>query len=335
MNLTVRPSLQILAEWFGRTIIRSCTKLSYEHAQSMIESPTRRIPERELPAISPEHTCDEVHRAVLNLHGIAKELRRQRFADGALRLDQVSRFLFSTPPTDLTSAKAKCVRELAWQPWGLSLCPFLSLCLQIVASEAGGNRLPRDSADTRGLMTWACWSCGRSLFPQLNSGIPWSLPILLFISLSTIPPWMNPCILILTSLCPTLCDPMDCSPPGSSVHGQEYWKWVAILFTRRSSRPRNQTRVFRVSCFAGGFLTTEPPGKLISYLSYQLDAEDTNISFSIPALLPQALHLPPETPHLALAVPSAWHSDQHPQWAAHVDCVPFHLGSLQGSCVFQ
>lgn len=132
-SLTIRPSLQILAEWFGRTIIRSCTKLSYEHAQSMIESPTRRIPERELPAISPEHTCDEVHRAVLNLHGIAKELRRQRFADGALRLDQVSGFLFSTPPTDLTSAKAQCVRELAWQPWGLSLCPFLSLCPQTVA----------------------------------------------------------------------------------------------------------------------------------------------------------------------------------------------------------
>ena len=32
--------------------------------------------------------------------------------------------------------------------------------------------------------------------------------------------------MIVTQLCPTLCDPMDCSPPGSSVHGfsrQEYW----------------------------------------------------------------------------------------------------------------
>ena len=29
--------------------------------------------------------------------------------------------------------------------------------------------------------------------------------------------------------CPTLCDPMDCSPPGSSVHGisqEEYWSWL-------------------------------------------------------------------------------------------------------------
>lgn len=99
--LAVCPSLQILSEWFGRTVIRSCTKLSYEHAQSMIESPTRKIPEKELPPISPEHSGEEVHRAVLTLHGIAKELRKQRFADGALRLDQVSHCSFSTQPFQL------------------------------------------------------------------------------------------------------------------------------------------------------------------------------------------------------------------------------------------
>ncbi|KAK2108305.1 hypothetical protein P7K49_013470 [Saguinus oedipus] len=91
-SLTDCPSLQILDEWFGRTIIRSCTKLSYEHAQSMIESPTEKIPATELPPISPEHSSEEVHQAVLNLHGIAKRLRQQRFEDGALRLDQ---FCFS------------------------------------------------------------------------------------------------------------------------------------------------------------------------------------------------------------------------------------------------
>ncbi|XP_066883276.1 DIS3-like exonuclease 2 isoform X2 [Kogia breviceps] len=86
---TLTPKGKILSEWFGQTIIRSCTKLSYEHAQSMIEGPTRKIPEKELPPVSPEHTSEEVHRAVLNLHGIAKELRQQRFAGGALRLDQL------------------------------------------------------------------------------------------------------------------------------------------------------------------------------------------------------------------------------------------------------
>ena len=54
--------------------------------------------------------------------------------------------------------------------------------------------------------------------------------------------------------CPTLCDPVDCSPPGSSVHGilqARILEWVAISFSRGSSRPRDQTRVSRIAgrCF--------------------------------------------------------------------------------------
>ena len=44
-----------------------------------------------------------------------------------------------------------------------------------------------------------------------------------------------------TQLCPTLWDPMDCSPPGSSVHGilqARILEWVAISFSRGSSPPR-------------------------------------------------------------------------------------------------
>ena len=40
---------------------------------------------------------------------------------------------------------------------------------------------------------------------------------------------------------PTLCDPMDCSLPGSSIHGifqARILEWVAISFSRRSSYPR-------------------------------------------------------------------------------------------------
>ena len=49
----------------------------------------------------------------------------------------------------------------------------------------------------------------------------------------------------------TLCDPMDCSLPGSSLHGilqARVLGWVAISFSRGSSRPRDQTQV---SCIAG------------------------------------------------------------------------------------
>lgn len=81
---------QILSEWFGRSIICSCVKLSYDHAQSMIEAPEKLFSAEELPPVDPMHPIDEIHQAVLNLHSIAKNLRAQRFSGGALRLDQVS-----------------------------------------------------------------------------------------------------------------------------------------------------------------------------------------------------------------------------------------------------
>ena len=55
--------------------------------------------------------------------------------------------------------------------------------------------------------------------------------------------------------CPTLCNPVDCSPPGSSVHGilqARILEWVAIPFSRESSQAGNQTRV---SCTTGRFIT--------------------------------------------------------------------------------
>ena len=52
-----------------------------------------------------------------------------------------------------------------------------------------------------------------------------------------------------------LCDPMDCSPPGSSIHGifkARVLEWIAISFSRGSSWPRDPTRV---SCIAGRHFT--------------------------------------------------------------------------------
>lgn len=83
------PEGKILSEWFGRSVIRSCVKLSYDHAQSMIEAPEKLFTAEEMPPFDPEHPIDEIHQAVLNLHSIAKYLRAQRFAGGALRLDQM------------------------------------------------------------------------------------------------------------------------------------------------------------------------------------------------------------------------------------------------------
>ena len=55
--------------------------------------------------------------------------------------------------------------------------------------------------------------------------------------------------------CVTFCDPMDCSLLGSSVHGilqARILEWVAIPFSRGSSRHRDQ---IRVSCITGSFFT--------------------------------------------------------------------------------
>ena len=51
-------------------------------------------------------------------------------------------------------------------------------------------------------------------------------------------------------LCPTLCDPMDCSLSGSSVHGifqARMLEWIAISFSRGPSRSRNRTQVSRTA----------------------------------------------------------------------------------------
>ena len=51
--------------------------------------------------------------------------------------------------------------------------------------------------------------------------------------------------------CPTLRDQVDCNPPGSSIYEilqARILEWVAISFSRGSSRPRDQTQV---SCIAG------------------------------------------------------------------------------------
>ena len=64
-----------------------------------------------------------------------------------------------------------------------------------------------------------------------------------------------------TQSCPTLCDPKDCSPPGSSVHGilqARRLEWVAMPFSRGSSPPR-------VSWIAGRFFTVRVTSSFPQY----------------------------------------------------------------------
>ena len=58
--------------------------------------------------------------------------------------------------------------------------------------------------------------------------------------------------------CPALCDPLDCSPPGSSVHGivqARTLEWGAMPSSRVSSWPRDRIWASTIFCITGGFFT--------------------------------------------------------------------------------
>ena len=82
--------------------------------------------------------------------------------------------------------------------------------------------------------------------------------------------------MLVVQSCPTLCDPMDCSPPGSSV--REFFQarileWVAISFSRGSSWPRDQTQV---SCKAGRFFTNLIRREALNYTKKDLNDPDNH-----------------------------------------------------------
>ena len=104
-----------------------------------------------------------------------------------------------------------------------------------------------------------CWCSRLCLSPPVKS---WAAPLF---PLEILPVMQRGrkkymCIMkyhgdLVTQFCPTLCDSMDWSLPGSSVHGifqARVLEQVAIPFSRGSSQPRDQTQV---SCTAGGFFT--------------------------------------------------------------------------------
>ena len=93
-----------------------------------------------------------------------------------------------------------------------------------------------------------------------------------------------PCLA--AQLCLTFCTSMDCSPPGSSVHGilqTRVLEWGAILFSRGSSQPRDWTGV---SCIAGSFFT-----------AWAIREAQTTIQISCNYMYICSLNSPPPLPH--------------------------------------
>jgi len=80
------------------------------------------------------------------------------------------------------------------------------------------------------------------------------------------------CMHVCAQSCVTLCNSMDCSPPGSSVHGifqSRIQAWIAISSSRGSSQPRDQTRLSCISSI----------GRQILYqLGYQSKVKNKNVT---------------------------------------------------------
>ena len=151
-------------------------------------------------------------------------------------------------------------------------------------------------------------------------------------------------------LCLTLCDPMDCSLPGSSVHGifqVRVLEWVAISFSRESSQPKDRTWVSHV---AGRhftiWATREVQAVLRAPFSFPLAA-----GTKFPAVAPQSLawnSVPSMCPSFTLRLLQCMsyflrpllcspHSSHHVLLLVHVwthglDCGPFIGCSLCLEC---
>ena len=85
----------------------------------------------------------------------------------------------------------------------------------------------------------ACWHLDSRLLAS-RTARDWTSVVLSYV-----------CVCSVTPLCPNLCNPRDCSPPGSSVHRilqARILEWVAISFSRGSSRPGDWTGVSCASC---------------------------------------------------------------------------------------
>ena len=75
---------------------------------------------------------------------------------------------------------------------------------------------------------------------------------------------------LVTQLYLTLCNPIDCSPPGSSVHGilqARLLAWVAIPFSKDLPNPGIKPRS---PALQADSLPSEPPGKLVDEASIHL-----------------------------------------------------------------
>lgn len=102
--------------WAGRTVIRSCVKLSYQIAQGIIDTfeASGEIPSTIDSEVHGDHSKEGVMNDVVVLHKLAQRMRQKRFSNGSLRLDnsKVSITLDEGDPIDFSLYKTGSANHL-------------------------------------------------------------------------------------------------------------------------------------------------------------------------------------------------------------------------------
>ena len=124
----------------------------------------------------------------------------------------------------------------------------------------------------------------QGIFPteQLNPGLPhyrWTFYQLshkgrwefllshFYMILRSILYFISSCCCSVAKLCLTLCNPLDCSPPGSSVLSSRILKWVAVSFSRGSSLTRDWTCISYIGRQVLSHWAREAPTDFIWHLN--------------------------------------------------------------------
>ena len=164
-------------------------------------------------------------------------------------------------------------------------------CEAVLEAEKGQERI----------IPWSLWK--ECSLPNTLVSVPWN-PLLdfyfqndkrlNFVFLKAAPIKKAPHGLVqvcvpLPQSCPTLCDPIDCSPPGSSVHGSlkaRVLEGIAMPFSRGSSQPRDQTCIF--SCLLHWQMGSLPLGRTVALLQ-EMPNQRSEERYLIP---PSSIHSP-------------------------------------------
>ncbi|XP_017057976.1 DIS3-like exonuclease 2 [Drosophila ficusphila] len=97
---------------FSRTVINSCSQFAYEHAQKIIDNPNEQFNENDFPTILNGFQPDDIKERILLLHTIASSLRKERFNNGAITINNAKlRFILDPVSGEPLSFEVEKQRE--------------------------------------------------------------------------------------------------------------------------------------------------------------------------------------------------------------------------------